>query len=78
MSYTLTQAEFRKLKSKLTRAINSKDHDKIIATVDEAMSIFDDKGYPDDWNRWNRAKEDAIVAKRYAKVDAVSFVPGRK
>lgn len=78
MDYKLTQAEFTKLKSKLTRAINSKDHDKIIATVDEAMSIFDDKGYPDNWHRWQRAKDDAITAKHYARVDAVSFVPGRK
>lgn len=78
MSYTLTQAEFTKLKSKLTRAKNSKDPDKIIATVDEAMVIFADKGYPDNWHNWERAKEDAIVAKRHAAVDAVSFVPGRK
>lgn len=72
MSYTLTQAEFKRLKTKLTRAINSKDDARIIKTVDEAMAIFDEKGHPDDWNRWNRAKEDALVRQRYAKVDAVS------
>lgn len=72
MSYTLTQAEFTKLKAKLTRAIKSKDHARIIRTADEAMAIFEEKGYPDNWHNWERAKEDAIVAQRYAKVDAVS------
>lgn len=78
MSYTLTQAEFTKLKSKLTRAINSKDDAKIIKTCDEALEIFDAKGWPDDWRRWERAKEDAVLRQRYARVDAVSAVPGRK
>lgn len=68
----LTKIEFRSLKTKLTRAINSGDLDKIIATVDEAMDIFADKGYPDAWRRWEQAKEDAIVKKRHAAVDAVS------
>jgi hypothetical protein len=70
--YTLTQAEFKRLKTKLTRAINSKDNAKIIKTCDEALAIFDEKGSPDDWSRWQRAKEDAIVRQRYEKVDAVS------
>jgi len=56
---TLTQAEFVKLKSKLTRAINSKDDKNIVKTCDEAFAIFDEKGYPDSWNRWEVAKYDA-------------------
>jgi hypothetical protein len=64
---TLTQTEFVRLTTKLTRAINSKDDARIIRTCDEALVIFDEKGSPDDWNRWNRAKEDAIIRQRYAK-----------
>lgn len=66
--YTLTQAEFVRLKTKLTRAINSKDDARIIRTCNKALAIFDDKGSPDDWNRWNRAKDDAETRQRYSKV----------
>jgi len=77
MSYTLTQAEYKRLKTRLTRAHNSGDPDKVIAEVDYAMGIFEEKGYPDAWSRWEGAKRDAIVAKKFAAVDAVSRVPGR-
>lgn len=66
MSYTLTQSEFVRLKTKLTRAVNSKDHARIIRTVDEAMAIFAEKGYPDSWHRWERAKGDAEIALRFS------------
>jgi tellurite resistance-related uncharacterized protein len=66
MNYTLTQTEYRNLKSKLTRARNSKDHNKVILVVNEAMSIFMQKGYPDDWHRWERAKDDAEIALRFS------------
>lgn len=66
MSYTLTQKEFVRLKSKLTRAVNSKDPKKIIATVDAAMRIFEEKGYPDSWHRWEAAKRDAQWASRFS------------
>lgn len=75
--YTLTQDEYKRLKTRLTRVINKGDHDKIIAEVEYAESIFEDKGYPDLWMNWERAREDAKVAKRYAAVDAVSQVKRR-
>ena len=64
MRYSLTQAEYKTLKSNLTRAINSKNNDRIIKTCNEAERIFDAKGYPDSWSNWERAKEDAEAAKR--------------
>ncbi len=64
MRYSLTQAEYKTLKSNLTRAINSKNNDNIIKTCNEAMTIFETKGYPDSWSNWERAKEDAEAAKR--------------
>lgn len=64
MGYSLTQAEYKTLKSNLTRAINSTNNDRIIKTCNEAMTIFEAKGYPDSWSNWERAKEDAEAAKR--------------
>lgn len=32
---------------------------QLIREVDYANGIFDEQGYPDAWNRWARAKEDA-------------------
>lgn len=57
--YTLTQKELTGLRSKLTRAQNSKDPKKVIATVDAAFAVFEAKGYPDQWSNWQRAKDDA-------------------
>lgn len=59
---TLTQAEYRSLKSKLTRAKNSKDPQKLLDTAVSALERFDEVGYPDDWNRWSIAAEDARYA----------------
>lgn len=64
MGYSLSQAEYKSLKSKLTRAINSKNNDSIIKTCNEALAIFEAKGYPDSWSNWERAKEDAEFAKQ--------------
>ena len=60
----MTQAEYRKLKTALTRAVNAKDPAKIIATCDKALARFDEVVAPDDWIRWQRAKEDAQWASR--------------
>ncbi len=62
MSYTLTQAEYRRLKTALTRAINSGDPHKIVKTCNQAEAIFASQGYPDSWSRWTKAKEDAQFA----------------
>jgi hypothetical protein len=62
-SYTLTQKEFTALKAGLTRA-KKKGHDAVIAHCDRALAIFEERGYPDRWMDWQRAKEDAELAKR--------------
>lgn len=58
MSYTLTQQEYRNLKSRLTRA-KKQGPEAIVAACDRALTIFENEGYPDDWHRWERAREDA-------------------
>jgi hypothetical protein len=59
MAYTLTEREFVILKARLTRAKNSGDPEKVIAETKHAFAIFEEKGYPDAWNNWRIAEEDA-------------------
>lgn len=66
MTWTLTQREYSNLKRRLTRVLNEGNHDKIIAECKHALAIFEDKGWPDDHFRWQRALEDAEFAKKRA------------
>ena len=48
-------------KAALTRAINSKDPDKVAQTCREAVAQWNKDGFwPDDWNRWQRALDDVL------------------
>jgi hypothetical protein len=60
----LSQKEYRRLKSNLTRAINSGDPEKILATVTAAREQFEREGFPDYWPRWRNAASD-IAFRRY-------------
>lgn len=62
----LTNAQFRAAKSRLTRALNSGDRQKVIDTVAAEYAAWDDGdyAYPDDWHRWERAMEDARWARK--------------
>lgn len=64
----LTNAQFRAAKSRLTRTVNSGDHRKVIAVVEETFAEWDagDFAWPDDWARWERARSDAEWALRLA------------
>lgn len=57
----LTKSQFSSAKSRLTRAINSGDRQRVIDTVDRQFAEWDAGGYayPDDWHRWQRARDDA-------------------
>lgn len=61
------QNNYRKHKAALTRATNSGDPNKIIAACDAAFADFDtyEHGWPDDWHRWNIAKQDAELKLAY-------------
>jgi hypothetical protein len=49
-------------KAALTRAVKSKDKDKLIAACHKAVREWNAVGYwPDDWSRWQRALYDANV-----------------
>ena len=55
--------EYPKMKAALTRAINGKNPDKIIKLCEKTLARFEEIGFPDDWSRWERAKEDAAFSK---------------
>jgi hypothetical protein len=55
------QRRFSKFKAQLTRAVNSGDPDKIIAACNAFDDYYSDpqhEPYPDDWSRWQRARDD--------------------
>lgn len=55
----ISNAEFRKLKSALTRAKNSGDPERVLKAVEDAVEVFNAKIWPDDWAMWRVALEDA-------------------
>lgn len=68
MTKYLTNKQHRAAKSRLTRAVNSGDPSKVIAEVDRTYAEWDRGNYvyPDDWHRWERARDDAYYALRFA------------
>lgn len=64
----LTAAQYRAAKARLTRAVNSGDHQKVVDTVSAQYAEWDDGdyAYPDDWHRWERARQDARMMQAYA------------
>jgi len=62
----LTQAQVSNARRRLTRAVNAGDHRKIIDVVNATFDEWDRGGYayPDDWARWERARDDAILRVR--------------
>lgn len=65
MNY-LTKQQMRAARTRLTRAINSGDHRKVIGTVAAEFARWDkgEYAYPDDWSNWQRASDDAYHALR--------------
>jgi len=57
--YTLTKRELTALKAKLTRAKGSPR--RVVSICNEAFSLFEEKGFPDKWHMFERAREDAIL-----------------
>lgn len=62
----LSAGQFRAAKSRLTKAVRSGNHQRVIAVVEETFAQWDDGdfAYPDDWHRWERARLDAEMALR--------------
>ncbi len=62
MTVYVTNAEFRRQKTALTRAINSQVNIKVLETCEKTLDEWSGKAWPDDWSRWLRALEDAWYA----------------
>lgn len=62
MDYQLTQREYCNLKRRLTRVLNENSNEKIVYECKRAFAIFESKGFPDDWSRWQRALDDAVFS----------------
>ena len=58
----VTNAEFRRQKTALTRAINSRVPVQVLATVEKTLDEWSGKAWPDDWSRWARALDDAYYS----------------
>lgn len=53
---------YRGFKTQLTRALNKRDWRKVIEVADAFNCYYSDPAhppFPDDWSRWQRAKDDA-------------------
>lgn len=68
----ITKAEYAKLKSSLTRAKNSGDPMKVLAAVEAAVAVFNEKIWPDDWAMWRISLEDAAQEARMKRLDDLS------
>ncbi len=62
VDYTALNRMVRRQRAALTRAINSRDPEKVILAARDAMREWNQPGamWPDDWSRWQRAVNDAV------------------
>lgn len=74
MSRYITQADYRRQKTALTRAINSGDPLKVLATVEKTLGEWGDKAWPDAWSRWSVALYDSWLAYERPTWDNPRFV----
>lgn len=69
MAKSPQQARFVAFKSQLTRAVNSGKYCAIIDACnafDQYYGRADTEPFPDDWSRWQRARDDAEYARARA------------
>lgn len=61
INYALAQQRFPKQKAALTRAVKTKDVEKVKAVCAQAVKEWDEVGaWPDDWARWECALNDLL------------------
>jgi len=61
IDYAAANAEFKKQKAALTRAVNTRSFEAIVTACAKAVREWNQPGraWPDDWSRWQRALDDA-------------------
>lgn len=65
----ITNDEYRRQKTALTRAINSGDPKRVLATCERTAEEWASTVWPDDWSRWPNALRDAASKARYQDGD---------
>lgn len=56
-------------KAALTRAVKTKDPEKIAAVCKKAVAEWDECGaWPDDWSNWQRALNDALPWNKHVEI----------
>lgn len=74
MSYdnAKAQAQYRKFKTALTRAVNKKDWPGVLREAKRFRDYYEtsDEPMPDFWSRWQRAADDAYYNLQRAGIDA--------
>ena len=64
----ITNQDYRRQKTALTRAVNSGDPLKVLAAVEKTLDEWAGKAWPDAWHRWRNALDDAFLS--FARTDA--------
>lgn len=60
MTTYMTNAEWRSWRTKLTRAQNKRDHERVLQLCAEFFALeLEGVALPDDWSRFARARRDA-------------------
>lgn len=62
VDYDALNKMVKRQRAALTRAINSKDPNKVVLACRAAVQEWDKPGamWPDDWSRWQRALDDVL------------------
>lgn len=70
IDYERMKRVFPKQKAALTRAVKTKDPEKVAAACVAAMNEWDEIGqWPDDWARWQRALDDVLPWNRQINME---------
>lgn len=67
MELSIIKRNWRRLRTNLTKARNSKDPDKVLAAVAAAERWFEENSqpFPDEWQHWLSLRDSARMAKRH-------------
>jgi hypothetical protein len=71
VDYDALNKMVKRQRAALTRALNSKDRDRVVLACRDAVREWDRPGsmWPDDWSRWQRALDDVLPLDQMVSLD---------
>ncbi len=63
----LQERVWQELRTNLRAAVKVKNHNLIVRLHDEAMDKFEEIGYPDYWQDWQRARDDVLMFRAHCQ-----------